>query len=189
MKGVIRVSPKKATAVVVKKEEETDWDDCIPDEVLQGLSEDELLQGFSGGAQAREPEVAAGCGSQGYPADLHSACHVKLEAEDGVEPLPDAHYGLLGSIRDWVEPHGSLGDLPEEVLRMVLVHLPAEDLYCSACLVCRRWRDVVRDPMVRQTSLPTELGLWKELCTLSVFTKAPFHSSSCPGRRCTSASE
>ncbi|XP_048879714.1 F-box DNA helicase 1 isoform X1 [Brienomyrus brachyistius] len=147
VKGVVRVSPKKATAVVVKKEEETDWDDCIPDEVLQGLSEEELLQGFPGDAQAGEPEVAASCGSQGYPAALPRACHVKLEAEDGVEPLPDAHYGLLGSTRDWVEPHGSLGDLPEEVLRMVLVHLPAEDLYCSACLVCHRWRDVVRDPM------------------------------------------
>uniref|UniRef100_A0A8B9IR03 F-box DNA helicase 1 n=1 Tax=Anser cygnoides TaxID=8845 RepID=A0A8B9IR03_ANSCY len=66
--------------------------------------------------------------------------------DDEVEPIPDAHYGLLGT-RSWEVPQGSIEDLPAEVLRNVLAFLPVTDLFQSVSLVCRCWRDVVSDPL------------------------------------------
>ncbi|KAK0140728.1 F-box DNA helicase 1 [Merluccius polli] len=69
------------------------------------------------------------------------------EEEEGVEPLPDAHYGLLGSSnRGLQEPQGRMEDLPEEVLRQILLLLPAQDLYRCTVLVCHLWRNIVQDP-------------------------------------------
>ncbi|XP_070709772.1 F-box DNA helicase 1 isoform X2 [Pempheris klunzingeri] len=65
--------------------------------------------------------------------------------EEEVEPLPDAHYGLLGSGKDLLQPQGCIDDLPEEVLRQVLCLLPAQDLYRSGSLVCHRWRNIIQD--------------------------------------------
>ncbi|KAF7661325.1 hypothetical protein LDENG_00264360 [Lucifuga dentata] len=67
------------------------------------------------------------------------------EEEEKVEALPDAHFGLLGSSGRLVEPQGCIDDLPEEILRLVLCALPAQDLYRNISLVCHRWRDIVQD--------------------------------------------
>lgn len=74
---------------------------------------------------------------------------VKQEWEDlEVEPLPDAHYGLLGT-RSWEVPQGTMGDLPAEILRNIFAFLPVPDLYQNLSLVCRFWREIIRDPLVR----------------------------------------
>lgn len=74
-----------------------------------------------------------------------------IEDED-VEALPDAHYGLLGSSKDLLQPQGCIDYLPEEVLRQVLCQVPAQDLYRNVSLVCHRWRNIVQDPKVNQTT-------------------------------------
>ncbi|XP_038029132.2 F-box DNA helicase 1 isoform X2 [Anas platyrhynchos] len=66
--------------------------------------------------------------------------------DDEVEPIPDAHYGLLGT-RSWEVPRGSIEDLPAEVLRSIFAFLPVTDLFQSVSLVCHCWRDVVSDPL------------------------------------------
>ncbi|XP_038142942.1 F-box DNA helicase 1 isoform X2 [Cyprinodon tularosa] len=66
--------------------------------------------------------------------------------EEEVEPLPDAHFGLIGSGKVLLQPQGRIDDLPEEVLREVLCLVPASDLYRSVSLVCHRWRNIVLDP-------------------------------------------
>ncbi|KAM4719257.1 F-box DNA helicase 1 isoform 2-T2 [Anableps anableps] len=68
------------------------------------------------------------------------------EEEEEVEPLPDAHFGLLSSDKVLFQPQGCIDDLPEEVLREVLCLVPAADLYRNVSLVCHRWRNVVLDP-------------------------------------------
>lgn len=71
--------------------------------------------------------------------DVHSE-------EEWVEPLPDVHYGLLGSSKVLLQPQGCIDDLPEEVLRQLLCLVPAQDLYRSVSRVCHRWRNIVQDP-------------------------------------------
>lgn len=70
--------------------------------------------------------------------------------EEDVEPLPDAHFGLLGCSRVLLQPQSCMDDLPEEVLRQILCLLPAADLYRNASLVCHCWRNIVQDPKVRR---------------------------------------
>uniref|UniRef100_A0A9J7XVV4 F-box DNA helicase 1 n=1 Tax=Cyprinus carpio carpio TaxID=630221 RepID=A0A9J7XVV4_CYPCA len=53
---------------------------------------------------------------------------------------------LLGVQGGQEEPKGHVQDLPEEVLREVFAHLPADDLYRNISLVCHHWRAVVMDP-------------------------------------------
>ncbi|XP_029969170.1 F-box DNA helicase 1 [Salarias fasciatus] len=65
--------------------------------------------------------------------------------EEEVEPLPDEHYGLLGTNKALLQPQGCIDDLPEEVLRQILCLVPARDLYRCVSLVCHRWRDIVQD--------------------------------------------
>ncbi|XP_074396449.1 F-box DNA helicase 1 isoform X4 [Zonotrichia albicollis] len=62
-----------------------------------------------------------------------------------VEPLPDPHFGLLGT-RSWQVPQGSMQDLPPEILRNIFAFLPVVDLYQNLSLVCRCWREIIRDP-------------------------------------------
>ncbi|XP_039245315.1 F-box DNA helicase 1 isoform X2 [Pipra filicauda] len=72
---------------------------------------------------------------------------VKQEPDEvEVEPVPDPHYGLLGT-RTWEEPQGNLDELPVEVLRHIFAFLPVTDLYQNLSLVCRCWREIVRDPL------------------------------------------
>ncbi|KAF6717082.1 F-box only protein 18 [Oryzias melastigma] len=66
--------------------------------------------------------------------------------EEEVEPLPDAHYGLLGSNSVLQEPQGCMDDLPEEVLEQILSLVPAPDLYRSVSIVCHRWKNIVENP-------------------------------------------
>lgn len=74
---------------------------------------------------------------------------IKQELDDmEIEPVPDAHYGLLGT-RNWEVPQGSIDDLPVEVLRHIFAFLPVTDLYQNLSLVCRCWREIVSDPLVR----------------------------------------
>lgn len=65
-----------------------------------------------------------------------------------VEPLPDSHFGLLGT-QDWEVPQGSVNDLPAEILRNIFALLPVLDLYQNLSLVCHYWREIIRDPQVR----------------------------------------
>ncbi|KAM9028804.1 F-box DNA helicase 1 isoform 1-T1 [Ara ararauna] len=72
---------------------------------------------------------------------------IKQELDDmEIEPVPDAHYGLLGT-RSWEVPQGSIDMLPVEVLRNIFAFLPVIDLYQNLSLVCHRWRDIVSDPL------------------------------------------
>ncbi|XP_033370247.1 F-box DNA helicase 1 [Parus major] len=63
-----------------------------------------------------------------------------------VEPLPDSHYGLLGT-RNWEFPQGSMDSLPAEILRNIFALLPVLDLYQNLSLVCHSWREIIRDPL------------------------------------------
>ncbi|KAM9293742.1 F-box DNA helicase 1 isoform 2-T3 [Morus bassanus] len=63
-----------------------------------------------------------------------------------IEPVPDAHYGLLGT-RNWEVPQGSIEDLPVEILRNIFALLPVTDLYQNLSLVCHRWREIISDPL------------------------------------------
>ncbi|XP_061202831.1 F-box DNA helicase 1 isoform X2 [Neopsephotus bourkii] len=72
---------------------------------------------------------------------------IKQELDDmEIEPVPDTHYGLLGT-RTWEVPQGSIDMLPVEVLRNIFAFLPVTDLYQSLSLVCHCWRDIVSDPL------------------------------------------
>uniref|UniRef100_A0A8C9WAB5 F-box DNA helicase 1 n=1 Tax=Scleropages formosus TaxID=113540 RepID=A0A8C9WAB5_SCLFO len=125
-------------------------EDYISDELLQDIPENDC-------SVKVEPEDTAGVSGYsiwGQPSCLDPAAqhlaqlgHVKLEEEEDVDPLPDAHYGLLGSRHCEAEPSGHVNELPEEVLKVVLACLPAVDLFRSIIRVCRHWRNVVTDPM------------------------------------------
>ncbi|XP_040451371.1 F-box DNA helicase 1 isoform X1 [Falco naumanni] len=79
------------------------------------------------------------------PMVVHS--QIKQELDDmEIEPVPDAHYGLLGT-RNWEVPQGSISKLPVEVLRNIFAFLPVTDLYQNLSLVCRCWREIVSDPL------------------------------------------
>ncbi|XP_010145668.1 PREDICTED: F-box only protein 18, partial [Eurypyga helias] len=72
---------------------------------------------------------------------------IKQELDDmEIEPVPDAHYGLLGT-PNWELPQGSINDLPVEVVRNIFAFLPVTDLYQSVSLVCHCWREIVSDPL------------------------------------------
>ncbi|KFW04543.1 F-box only protein 18, partial [Fulmarus glacialis] len=72
---------------------------------------------------------------------------IKQELDDmEIEPVPDAHYGLLGT-RNWEVPRGTIDELPVEVLRHIFAFLPVTDLYQNLSLVCRCWREIVSDPL------------------------------------------
>ncbi|KAM6895786.1 F-box DNA helicase 1 [Xenentodon cancila] len=79
----------------------------------------------------------------GNDEDFEEFCMQSEEEE--VEPLPDVHYGLLGNNAVLAQPQGCMDDLPEEVLRQVLCHVPAQDLYRNVSLVCHHWRNIVLD--------------------------------------------
>uniref|UniRef100_A0A8C2PFF9 F-box DNA helicase 1 n=1 Tax=Capra hircus TaxID=9925 RepID=A0A8C2PFF9_CAPHI len=69
------------------------------------------------------------------------------EVEDiGPDPVPDPHYGLLGTL-PCQEPPSHICSLPSEVLRHIFAFLPVEDLYWNLSLVCRLWREVISDPL------------------------------------------
>ncbi|KAJ8250010.1 hypothetical protein COCON_G00232260 [Conger conger] len=147
VKGVLRSSPQKAA---VAREEPASTDGPPEDEgdPFEGLTES-MFDDDDDDEEGLALSLDAGVASS---PPLNPAGPVRVKAEDDdeeypVEPLPDAHYGLLGHRAGWQEPRGQLGDLPEEILRVVLGLLPAGDLYRHVSLVCRRWRAVVCDPL------------------------------------------
>ncbi|KAM6283519.1 F-box DNA helicase 1 [Spheniscus humboldti] len=72
---------------------------------------------------------------------------IKQELDDmEIEPVPDAHYGLLGT-RNWEVPQGRIDKLPVEALRHIFAFLPVTDLYQNLSLVCHCWREIVSDPL------------------------------------------
>ncbi|OXB70493.1 UNVERIFIED_CONTAM: hypothetical protein H355_005418, partial [Colinus virginianus] len=86
----------------------------------------------------------------------HSQIKQELDDDIEIEPVPDAHYGLLGT-RNWEVPQGSIEDLPDEVLRNIFAFLPVTDLYQSLSMVCHRWRDIVGDPRKEPVFLNSEM--------------------------------
>lgn len=88
---------------------------------------------------------------------------IKQELDDmEIEPVPDAHYGLLGT-RNWEVPQGRIDKLPVELLRNIFAFLPVTDLYQNLSLVCHRWRDIISDPLVSTGVIPS-LSLLLPLC-------------------------
>ncbi|XP_068025390.1 F-box DNA helicase 1 isoform X1 [Melanerpes formicivorus] len=72
---------------------------------------------------------------------------VKQELDDmDIEPVPDAHYGLLGT-RNWEVPQAGIDELPVEILRNIFALLPVTDLYQNLSLVCHSWREIIKDPL------------------------------------------
>lgn len=99
---------------------------------------------------------------------------IKQELDDmEIEPVPDTHYGLLGT-RTWEVPQGSIDMLPVEVLRNIFAFLPVIDLYQNLSLVCRCWRDIVSDPLVR-TCCDTDLNLFHLLLLCSALSLVATH--------------
>ncbi|XP_072327204.1 F-box DNA helicase 1 isoform X2 [Scyliorhinus torazame] len=66
--------------------------------------------------------------------------------EPEVDPLPDSYFGLLGCTHSQTLPSGHISQLPDEILRIVFLSLPAEDLYRLSS-VCQQWWRVISDPM------------------------------------------
>ncbi|XP_062990676.1 F-box DNA helicase 1 [Elgaria multicarinata webbii] len=82
------------------------------------------------------------------PADgsVNQEVDVKQEVDDvEVDPLLDACFGLLGTVR-WDVPQGQIDQLPDEVLWEIFSLVPALDLYRTLSLVCRRWQRIISDP-------------------------------------------
>ncbi|XP_023801860.1 F-box DNA helicase 1-like, partial [Cyanistes caeruleus] len=94
-----------------------------------------------------------------------------------VEPLPDSHYGLLGT-RNWEFPQGSMDSLPAEILRNIFALLPVLDLYQNLSLVCHSWREIIRDPL---NSSPNFLGIPSLISMELIPDFHGIHSS--PGRQ------
>uniref|UniRef100_A0A8C8R6G3 F-box DNA helicase 1 n=1 Tax=Pelusios castaneus TaxID=367368 RepID=A0A8C8R6G3_9SAUR len=63
-----------------------------------------------------------------------------------IDPIPDTYFGLLGTA-SCKEPAGHIDQLPNEVLSIIFAFLPMTDLCLSLSLVCRRWREIVGDPL------------------------------------------
>uniref|UniRef100_A0A8C2EDN1 F-box DNA helicase 1 n=1 Tax=Cyprinus carpio TaxID=7962 RepID=A0A8C2EDN1_CYPCA len=131
--GVISTSPQKGTKTPVKVEEEEQEPigHLIPKEenveeekiedYMEGITEDMFDDDFD--VVKKEEE----------------SLEVTVRKEEDEEEL-------LGVQGGQEEPKGHVQDLPEEVLREVFAHLPADDLYRNISLVCHHWRAVVMDP-------------------------------------------
>ncbi|XP_017288054.1 F-box DNA helicase 1 [Kryptolebias marmoratus] len=163
--------PKEGSAFMEQEDEEEDDDDvsllatqCEPVATEEDEIDDESLLAaemlperrpfgetcWSGAGSAPERELKEEDYLEGLTAEMFGDDGVFDERcsgheEEEVEPLPDAHFGLLGSRRVMLQPQGCMDDLPEEVLRQILCLLPAADLYRNASLVCHRWKNIVQD--------------------------------------------
>lgn len=128
-------------AAVMNPEFDTMDEDEIEDASLLGVA----MGLESDGRNDTEVDYLEGVTAEMFGGDSDfDRCDVQSEEEE-VEPLPDEHYGLLGSSKALLKPQGCIDDLPEEVLRQILCLIPAQDLYRCISLVCHRWRDIVQD--------------------------------------------
>lgn len=107
-----------------------------------------MIEDIKESAQKKEEEVdyLEGITAEMFDEDFDLDSRQASAVEEEVEALPDAHFGLLGSSKNLLQPDGCVDDLPEEVLRQVLSLVPAQDLYRSVTLVCHRWNNIVQDP-------------------------------------------
>ncbi|XP_047229585.1 F-box DNA helicase 1 isoform X3 [Girardinichthys multiradiatus] len=142
-----------ASPIVAEEEDEIDDDSLLAAEMFPGAEAEKI---FSADArlvnigtvsqcekkQAREADYLEGITAEMF-GDEEDFDEVE---EEEVEPLPDAHFGLLSSGKVLFQPQGCIDDLPEEVLREVLCLIPALDLYRNVCFVCHCWRNIVLDP-------------------------------------------
>lgn len=138
------------------KEEEVEVDDAtmlaavsMPEPEMQEKEFDDdrpLAAGVISGPQAEAVDYLEGMTPEMFGRDE--------DLEDWSEPLPDAHYGLLGTTSVLLQPKGCMEILPDEVLIEILSLLPAQDLYRNAIRVCHRWKNIIQDSKVRH---PAEL--------------------------------
>lgn len=110
------------------------------------MQEKEFDAGVISGPQAEAVDYLEGMTPEMFGRDE--------DLEDWSEPLPDAHYGLLGTTSVLLQPEGCMEKLPEELLIEILSLLPAQDLYRSATRVCHHWKNIIQDSKVRH---PAEL--------------------------------
>ncbi|KAM6437058.1 F-box DNA helicase 1 isoform 1-T1 [Liasis olivaceus] len=81
----------------------------------------------------------------GLPEQSSSDGTVKQEVQDvEVDPLPDAHFGLLGT-RTGDVPQGTIEELPDEILQQIFALVPVVDLLQNLCQVCHRWKCIISD--------------------------------------------
>ncbi|KAJ8245470.1 hypothetical protein GJAV_G00271090 [Gymnothorax javanicus] len=162
VKSVLSSSPQKKA---IKEEELPCMEaelQAADDDPFEGLTDsmfmddDELTGGGSESAAAfsiKQEDSAASCfvkqedlsATQGGAGGCRSwGCQARNIPFGTVPTLTTGSWGVGAG---WAEPRGQLGDLPAEILRVVFGHLPAGDLYRHISLVCRRWRDIVYDPL------------------------------------------
>uniref|UniRef100_A0A8C5BKJ5 DNA 3'-5' helicase n=1 Tax=Gadus morhua TaxID=8049 RepID=A0A8C5BKJ5_GADMO len=154
--GVVSSSPQKGLlAALAEEHPETEKGEGEEIDHLEGITSEMFNDTLFECAAARDStNQKAGVRDLGE----------EEEEEEEVEPLPDAHYGLLGSSnRGLQEPQGRMEDLPEEVVRLILLLLPAQDLYRRVVLVCHAWRTIVQDPKVRPPPRTTPLTLTRRV--------------------------
>lgn len=149
--GVISSSPQKDNKTPVKDEEQhktpvkeeeelaaplDSKDEDLTEDFMEGITEDMFDEDmFDEVSVKKEKEFLV-------------SEKKEVDEEYPVDGLPDAHYGLLGVQGGDAVPQGHVQDLPDEILRTLFGHLPAEDLYRHISLVCQRWRIVAMDPQV-----------------------------------------
>ncbi|KAM6984740.1 F-box DNA helicase 1 [Aplochiton taeniatus] len=155
--GVLSSSPQKTAqpgsstqseglhGTLTSKEEPTE-DDVVTTPIKEEPEEEiDYLEGMTADMFGDDEEFEQEMGASTSGQKRICLSQEEEEEEVEVEALPDSHYGLLGASRGLVEPQGHIDDLPEEVLRLVMSLLPADDLYRHASLVCHRWRNIVKD--------------------------------------------
>lgn len=136
-----------AAEPVVEGEDEIDDDSLLAAEMVL-----EAEKTSSAEARLLDMGMVTECAKkESREADYLEGMTAEMFGDDGdfeeeVEPLPDSHFGLLGSRKVLLQPQGCIDDLPEEVLREVLCLVPAADLFRNVSLVCHRWRSIVMDP-------------------------------------------
>lgn len=142
--GVISSSPQKDNKTPVKEEGElaaplVPKEEDVTENFMEGITEDMFDEDMFD-EDSTEVRVK-------NEKELLNSVKKEVDEEYSVESLPDAHYGLLGVQGGDAVPQGHFQDLPDEILRTLFGHLPADDLYRHISLVCQRWRIVAMDPL------------------------------------------
>ncbi|XP_008314362.1 F-box DNA helicase 1 isoform X3 [Cynoglossus semilaevis] len=147
-----RTAPKKHKCepqllhhVQEEEEEEEEEDSTLFTAAMELGAEEEEEEEEGEGEAEGTVDYLQGMTSRMFDEDFDCCETKEEEVEEEVEPLPDAHYGLLGPSRTLLQPRACIDDLPEEVLRQILALLPAQDLYGGVALTCHRWREIMED--------------------------------------------
>ncbi|XP_051544613.1 F-box DNA helicase 1-like [Myxocyprinus asiaticus] len=139
--GVISTSPQKGNKTPIKEgaDEEPPVHLTPKQESVEENGEVDFMEGITEDMFNEDMEAEISSIKKEEIVDVKR----EVDEEYPVESLPDTHYGLQGG---QAVPQGQLQDLPEEILRTVFAHLPADDLYLHISLVCQHWRAIVIDP-------------------------------------------